>query len=130
MPRASQLSEIGDLRAVIKHVMAMPQHETALHAWGFGDIGRAFGKIASTVRSGVRGFDHVLGKVLPVVGKIGEFAHHFQGVPIIGEAAGRVGSLADRAVNVGGAIRGVTQFAGHPGAKYQASQRMIAMGDY
>jgi len=128
VPRATKLKEIGDLRSVVKYVMTLPQHETALHAWGFSDIGRAFGKIASTVRSGVRGFDHVLTKVLPVVGKIGEFAHHIEGVPIIGGAAKMVGEFADDAASIGTQVHGVTQYAGHPG-KY-ASQRMIAMGDY
>lgn len=130
VPRASGLSEIGDLRSVMKHVMAMPQHESALHAWGFSDIGRAFGKIASTVRGGVRGFDHVLSKVMPVVSKVGEFAHHFEGLPYIGQAAGAIGNAADRATSIGENIHNVTQFAGHPGSKYRASQRMIAMGDY
>lgn len=133
VPRASVHTEIGEISSVISHIMSIKDHSELFHAWSFGSIGRAFKHVASTVRSGVRGFDKVLTKALPVMKNVGHYVSEYgKYVPIIGDEVSEAGTLLEVGAKVGEKIHGVTQHAydSRTGRMLKHTGNMYAMNTY
>jgi hypothetical protein len=127
VPRANLHSEIGEIAEVVQHIMSEQDHSEMFHAWSFGSIGRAFRHVGNTVRAGVRGFDKILTKALPMVKRVGDFASRYgHQVPFVGDAVSTAGNIMQRGAAFGDRVHQVTQYAASPGGVHDTrTGRMI-----
>lgn len=129
VPRANLQSEVGDLRETVKHIMSQQDHSEAFHAWSFGSIGRAFRSVANTVRSGVRGFDKVLTRAIPVARTVGGVVSGMGGVPYVGKYMTTAGQMLERGADFGDKVHKYTQHAdSHGGVHDTRTGRMVKHG--